>query len=101
MHTIVDGDGDGDGDVVDQAHGNESSTSPSPTTSTTTLTFTLTTLTGSDRSGLYVFVLDRNVSTGHGAWRTTFSATLPMSRWLSPVRPCVERTMRSVFSLVA
>ena len=38
----------------------------------------------------------RSVSTGHGAVRTTFSATLPMRRWASPGRPCVPITMRSM-----
>src|SRR4029453_3671967 len=35
------------------------------------------------------------VNTGHGAKRTTFSATLPRSTWDSPVRPWVPMTMRS------
>lgn len=33
-------------------------------------------------------VMPRRV-TGHGASRTTFSATLPRSTWCSPVRPWV------------
>lgn len=35
------------------------------------------------------------VNTGHGARRTTFSATLPRSTCWRPVRPCVLITMRS------
>src|SRR5207302_4285089 len=34
----------------------------------------------------------RTVSTGRGEWRTTFSATLPIRKWASPVRPCVAMT---------
>lgn len=37
----------------------------------------------------------RIVSTGHGADRTTFSATLPISMWLKGPRPCVPMTMSS------
>src|SRR6266496_1037725 len=37
----------------------------------------------------------RTTRTGHGAWRTTRSAVLPRTAWASPLRPCVERTMRS------
>ena len=37
----------------------------------------------------------RIVRTGQGAVRTTLSATLPMSTWASPERPCVARTIRS------
>jgi hypothetical protein len=36
-----------------------------------------------------------SVSTGHGAERTTCSATLPMSRRPNPVRPCVPITIKS------
>src|SRR2546423_564561 len=35
------------------------------------------------------------VRTGHGALRTTCSATLPISNLPSPVRPCVPRTITS------
>ena len=35
------------------------------------------------------------VSTGHGALRTTFSATLPSSMCATSPRPCVPTTMRS------
>src|SRR5687768_5379621 len=41
------------------------------------------------------------VSTGHGARRTTCSATLPRSRRSSPVRPWVPITIRSACSSVA
>src|SRR5262249_1461964 len=37
----------------------------------------------------------RMVSTGTCACRTTFSATLPMSRWLRPLRPAVLMTIES------
>ena len=37
----------------------------------------------------------RTESTGQGAWRTTRSATLPMSACASPVRPWVPITIRS------
>ncbi len=43
----------------------------------------------------------RTLSTGQGAWRTTRSATLPMSRCARPVRPCVERTIMSTSSFPA
>ena len=39
--------------------------------------------------------LSRTTKTGHGAWRMTRSAMLPMSRWVMPVLPCVPMTMRS------
>ena len=39
------------------------------------------------------------MSTGHGAIRTTFSATLPMSRCDHPPRPCVPMTIRSMLCL--
>jgi hypothetical protein len=41
------------------------------------------------------------VSTGHGAVRTTRSATLPMTTWANPPRPCVPTTMRSVLASLA
>src|SRR5438552_14863753 len=44
---------------------------------------------------------DGMTSTGQCACRTTCSATLPMRRWPSPVRPCVEITMRSASALAA
>ena len=34
----------------------------------------------------------RTVKTGHGAWRTTRSATEPMSIWRRPLCPCVPTT---------
>jgi hypothetical protein len=37
----------------------------------------------------------RSVSTGERAWRSTCSATLPISRWVSAPRPCVPITIRS------
>ncbi len=43
----------------------------------------------------------RNVSTGHGAARTTFSATLPRNTRFTPLRPCVAMTIRSAFILRA
>ena len=43
----------------------------------------------------------RMVSTGQGAVRTMRSATLPMTRWLRPVRPCVAMTIRSTCSVAA
>lgn len=36
------------------------------------------------------------VSTGHGALRTTFSATLPSNMWLTAPRPWVPITIRSI-----
>src|SRR5690349_16864118 len=36
------------------------------------------------------------VRTGQTAWRTTFSATLPMSNRLMPVRPWVASTIKSI-----
>ena len=56
---------------------------------------------GSGRTGHYaaacaVFDFSKpTVSTGHGAKRTTRSATLPMMKCASPVRPCVPMTTRS------
>lgn len=41
------------------------------------------------------------VSTGHSDLRTTFSATLPISRWAMPVRPCVPSTIRSAARCLA
>ena len=43
-------------------------------------------------------VAGRIVSSGQGAPRRTRSATLPISRWFSPVRPCVAMTIRSIVS---
>jgi hypothetical protein len=39
------------------------------------------------------------VNTGQGAFRTTFSATLPIRAWERPVRPWVAMTIRSAFFL--
>jgi len=41
------------------------------------------------------------VNTGHGALRTTFSATLPRRTWARPVRPWVAITIRSMSCLAA
>ena len=38
----------------------------------------------------------RTLRTAQGALRTTFSATLPKSAWLSPVRPWVAMQIRSI-----
>jgi len=38
----------------------------------------------------------RTVSTGQGAMRTTFSATLPITRWLNALRPCVPMMTTSL-----
>jgi hypothetical protein len=46
-------------------------------------------------------VFPRVTNTGHGARRTTFSATLPMRAWINPVRPCVPITIISTFSFPA
>src|SRR5512145_494256 len=43
----------------------------------------------------------RTTSTEHGARRTTFSATLPKSTYMRPVRPCVPITMRSTWWALA
>src|SRR5262249_56613346 len=46
----------------------------------------------------YFFVFfsgTRMVSTGTWLWRTTFSATLPIRRWLSPLRPALPLTIES------
>src|SRR5205809_675284 len=43
----------------------------------------------------------RTVSTGHGAMRTTCSATLPISRWAMAPRPCVPITIRLMALLFA
>ena len=43
----------------------------------------------------------RTTSTGHEAWRTTFSVVLPKSKCLNPPCPWVEMTMRSEFSFLA
>jgi hypothetical protein len=50
------------------------------------------------RSDEFVFGMP-DVSMGHGAVRTTFSATLPMSRCDQPPRPCVPITIRSTIAL--
>src|ERR1039458_10236203 len=45
--------------------------------------------------------LARTVSTGHSAWRTTYSAVLPKTTCFKPVCPWVGRTMRSASSSLA
>jgi len=46
-------------------------------------------------------VVSRTIITGHGAFLTTHSATLPRSAWDKPVRPCVPMTIRSNLSVGA
>ena len=43
----------------------------------------------------------RTTNTGQGARWTTFSATLPNSTCIRPVRPCVPMTMRSTWRALA
>src|SRR5262249_43754204 len=46
-------------------------------------------------------ICGRTVNTGHGALRTTFSATEPSNTCDSPVWPCVPMQMRSTSSVSA
>ena len=53
------------------------------------------------RAALLIFPIVRTASTGHGAFRTTFSTMLPRSRCVTEPRPPVPITIRSTFQSVA